>query len=271
MLVKIVFLILAFCFSINSLFESSSTNKNKIDKFVEDQFFEHCFGAKVHNEMTEDQEKANAECSDALEPPVKEVATPIKPPLLPTLQWPVYPASTFPISVLSNSNLPNLRQKRSLVNQLDEATNELENKLKKMKCVLHTSGVTTREGDVDVDGIVRSYETKLNDANLKLDLKKGVMACVKQVDCLESDESSLEEDHRQVNKAIKFIDCWRRKKKEACVKRSIREKLINQLKNNMSVEEIKQIMTGSTTGPMFYSSSVLFSNIVDTVLYAESL
>ena len=271
MLVKIGFLILPSCFSIDSFFKSSSTNKNKIDRFVEDQFFEHCFGAKIHHEMTEDQEKANAECSDVLEPPVKEVTTPIKPPLFLTLQWSVYPASTFPISVLSNSNLSNLRQKRSLVDQLDEATNKLEIKLKKMKCVLHTSGVTTRKGDIDVDGIVRNYETKLNDANLKLDLKKGVMACIKQVDCLESDYSSLEENHRQVDKAIKFVDCWRRKKKEACVKRSIREKLINQLKNNMSVEEIKQIMTGSSSSPIYYSSSVLFSNIVETILYAESL
>ena len=142
-------------------------------------------------------------------------------------------------------------------------------KLQKISCILHKSGITTPEGNLDTVGMLETVDSLSIDYSLRSDLKKSIEDCRKVVKCFS--ESSVNNDAMgEHGEAIEFVNCYDKKKKEACVKKSIRERLIAQLKENMSLEEIQNILSrGSSNSPLYYSAFPGLENIVQTIFMAD--
>ena len=263
--------IFCFCFDLDGGMGKYAT---KLDKFVENQFYETCFGIDMFEKMKSLQENATSICTAS----TSTVATTLSPSHLGNLQsqprpmwggWPGYPAATFPLDIFKMRNKSLYRSKRNLKTKLDEIKQKMSSKLQKISCILHKSGITTSEGNIDTLGMLETVNSMSLDINLKSDLKQSIEDCRKVVKCFS--ESSVDNDAMgEHGEAIEFINCYEKKKKEACVKKSIRERLMAQLREDMSLEEIQNILSrGSTNSPLYYSAFPGIENIVQAIFIAD--
>ena len=232
----------------------------KLDKFVENQFYEKCFGIKIFEQMKSMKENSTTLCTQ--QSPSGQ--TPLQPLPLPS-GWPGYPASTFPLSVFKLRNKSPSRSKRNLLSKLDEIKEKMAKKIQKISCILQESGIITSAGNIDKEGLMQKVDSYSLDPSLKADLKQSIEDCIKGVEC-SAHQSGNDDAMAGQGEAMEFIGCYEKKKKEACVKKSIREKLILQLRENMSVEEIQNILSrGSANSPLYYSAFPIFENIVQAI------
>ena len=115
--------------------------------------------------------------------------------------------------------------------------------------------------------LIEKVDSMQIEQSLKSDLKQSIKQCSQVVKCLPLNMAS-----RDTEGAIEFSKCFEKKKKEACVKKSIREKLVLQLREDMSLEDVKNILSRvSANSPLYYNASPLLDNIVDHIFIAELL
>jgi hypothetical protein len=250
----------------------------KLNKFVENQFYENCFGIETFKQMDLTNEVAESFCSNS-NPEAQNIPPgPLSPefqPLRILHPWPGYPASTFPLGDWTSRQAREERvqqdslhrYKRSLNTKLDELKMKMTTKMKKISCILHQSGLTDADGNIATDGMMENVDSMQVEQSLKSDLKQSIKQCSQVVKCL-----TLNMARRDTEGAIEFIKCFEKKKKEACVKKSIREKLVLQLREDMSLEDVKNILSGvSAKSPVYYNASPLLHNIVDHIFITEFL
>ena len=267
--------------------EKYSDNGAKLDKFVENQFYINCFGAKALKSMKSNLAKANTICKqkerEVTSKPVTLLTYPFQ-----SLQMinpfearPGYPASTFPLHTFrptlaqeeQEPQVTSVRSKKSLNTKLEELKRKMTIKLKKISCVLNKSGITYSNGTIDSAGMKKSIDSLQLDFNLTFALKENIEMCEEAASCLPQAQFGKESGGETTGQAIQFLKCYEEKKKEACVKKSIREKLVLQLREDMTLEDVEKILSrGSTKSPMYYTAlplleyeSTIFDEIVDAM------
>ena len=253
---------------------SIDNSETRLDKFVLNQFYENCFGPEEYKRMKSIQTNATNLCKT---PASTTPSTPSHshPPSLqmkfPTIRsgWPGYPADVLPLAIFQLRNKSFFRSKRNLETRLDKIKQKMATKIQKISCIIHKSGITNDDRSINIAGLINAVESVSLDQNLKSDLKQSIEVCGKVVKCFS--ESNVDNNAMgEHTEAIEFINCYEKKKKEACVKKSIREKLIAQLKENMSLEEIQNILSrGSANSPQYYASFPDFENIVHTIFITD--
>ena len=100
--------------------------------------------------------------------------------------------------------------------------------VRRMDCLLAGLGLHTSQAGLDYTALWSGLESDVGDPNLRETLRTGLEQCGQSVQCLHQ----TEQQHARVitKKALDFLKCFESKKTEACVKKSIKKKLLEKLR-----------------------------------------
>ena len=85
-----------------------------------------------------------------------------------------------------------------------------------------------RDGEVEYSALLAGLEEDVTDRELLEELKVGLADCDRRVQCLQ--ESSDLDTRTKVAMSVEFLKCFQSKQTEACVKKSIKRKLLEKLR-----------------------------------------
>ena len=121
------------------------------------------------------------------------------------------------------------RRVRSLFSsQISALETKLSSALRKASCSLALVGVEARDGEVEYSALLAGLEEDVTDRELLEELKVGLADCDRRVQCLQ--ESSDLDTRTKVAMSVEFLKCFQSKQTEACVKKSIKRKLLEKLR-----------------------------------------
>ena len=121
------------------------------------------------------------------------------------------------------------RHSRSLISShISTLESKLSSALRTAICTLTMLGVETSEDQLDYSSLLAGLVDDLSDGELLEELRVGLADCHRTVECLH--ESRQMDSRTRVAKSVGFLKCFQSKKTEVCVKKNIKQKLLEKLR-----------------------------------------
>merc|ERR1711976_7760 len=125
---------------------------------------------------------------------------------------------------------------------LESLHSDVMAKLGNMTCMLREMGFINEKKQIDVEGVKKMFKSLPGiDFMLKEDMVKSVDTCAKMAQCMPVEEYAGVPVGKDLVPAMMFVHCCKGKKIEACVKKDLREKLVQHVQNGMVPDGVDEM------------------------------